>query len=174
MSSSIIIQRATEADADLIASLSSQTFYDTFHEQNSAEDMRLFLEQNFTAEKVLHELASPSNTFILAYQMDKAIGYAKLSDEHKPAELAHLNALEISRLYVVKEGIGLGIGKLLMEHCIWIASTMEKQGLWLGVWEHNQRAIQFYSKFGFEKFGEHLFMLGNDAQTDWLMKKALP
>jgi ribosomal protein S18 acetylase RimI-like enzyme len=60
-----------------------------------------------------------------------------------------------------------------MQRCIEIARQKNAQVIWLGVWENNQKAISFYTKWRFEKFSEHVFMLGNDAQTDWLMKKIL-
>ena len=45
--------------------------------------------------------------------------------------------------------------------------------MWLGVWEKNLKGIRFYERFGFKKFSEHLFVLGNDIQTDWLMMKKI-
>ncbi len=42
--------------------------------------------------------------------------------------------------------------------------------LWLGVWEKNEPAILFYEKQGFVPFDTHGFMLGNDLQTDILMR----
>ena len=82
-------------------------------------------------------------------------------------------ALEIARIYAVQKSIGKGVGRALMQHCIEIARQRNFRIIWLGVWEKNQKAITFYSKWGFEKFGDHMFMLGNDPQTDWLMKKVL-
>jgi ribosomal protein S18 acetylase RimI-like enzyme len=65
------------------------------------------------------------------------------------------------------------VGKALMAKCMEIASESEKDLVWLGVWEQNVRAIRFYSHWGFRKFSEHVFMLGDDRQTDWLMCKPL-
>lgn len=87
--------------------------------------------------------------------------------------MGNLNALEIARLYVLKDKIGTGVGKGLMISSIDIAKQKSKQVIWLGVWEKNARAIDFYTKWGFEKFGEQEFLLGNDLQNDWLMKKEL-
>ncbi len=81
--------------------------------------------------------------------------------------------MEIARLYVSKDAIGNGVGKLLMQESISIAKQRGKSLIWLGVWEHNKRAIDFYTKWGFEKFATHFFKLGDDNQTDWLMKKSL-
>ena len=82
-------------------------------------------------------------------------------------------AIELERLYAVQHYIGRQVGKKLMEECVDRAVKMGYQTIWLGVWEKNIRAIKFYEKNGFRKFGEHVFMLGNDAQNDWLMKKTL-
>jgi diamine N-acetyltransferase len=170
---SIVIKTATEKDTLLIKNLSWQTFFDTFHQQNSREDMELFLRNNFNQEAVRVEITNPNNTFLVAYIKREAVGYAKLSESENPEELNGANSIEISRIYSVKEKIGSGVGKTLMEKSFEVARKKDKEVVWLGVWEHNQRAIQFYRRFGFEKFGEHIFMLGNDKQNDWLMKKRL-
>jgi len=169
----IVIKTATEKDTSLIKNLSWQTFFDTFHQQNSREDMELFLKSNFNQNAVHAEIADPNNTFLLAYLKKEAVGHAKLSEGENPEGLSGVNAIEISRIYSVKEKIGSGIGKTLMEKSFEVARKKDKEVVWLGVWENNQRAIQFYRRFGFEKFGEHVFMLGNDKQNDWLMKKRL-
>jgi ribosomal protein S18 acetylase RimI-like enzyme len=41
--------------------------------------------------------------------------------------------------------------------------------VWLGVWEHNPRAISFYRKFGFVEAGEQTFHPGRDPQRDIVM-----
>lgn len=53
------------------------------------------------------------------------------------------------------------------------AATRGARSLWLGVWEHNPRAVAFYGKYGFRRVGQHTFVLGGDAQTDWLMECTL-
>ncbi len=42
--------------------------------------------------------------------------------------------------------------------------------MWLGVWEKNPRALRFYQKIGFQEFDKHIFTLGNEKQTDIMMK----
>ena len=106
----------------------------------------------------------------MAYLKREVVGYVKLSEGGSASDPEAKKAFEIARLYAVKNKIGSGVGKALMEHSIEFAKCKNADTLWLGVWSQNQRAIQFYRKFGFEKFGDHTFMLGNDAQDDWLMK----
>lgn len=118
----------------------------------------------------MHE---PGSVFFIAEENGSPAGYAKVRNQKTVEALDHLKALEIERLYAVKDWIGKGIGSKLMQHCLDYAFQQGYDVVWLGVWEHNPRAIQFYKQWGFEKFGEHVFMLGSDAQTDHLMKKNL-
>ncbi|MDQ3277994.1 MAG: GNAT family N-acetyltransferase [Bacteroidota bacterium] len=167
------LRYATPEDAALIADISRQTFYDTFAADNTPENMAKFLNEQFTKGKLMLEVGSTENVFLLAYDNDNVAGYLKLRDGKKLAALQELSAMEIARLYVVKEYIGKGVGKLLMQTAIDIARQKEKAVVWLGVWEHNQRAIAFYTAWGFQKFDACDFLLGNDLQRDWLMKKDL-
>ena len=157
--------------AELLKNISIKTFYDTFHEQNSAENMAIYVEENFTDSKIKKELNDPSNIFILAEENGLPIGYAKLSRSSAIPHIMKEECIEICRIYVLKEAIGKGIGKAIMNKCIEIAHGLKHKMICLGVWEHNRLAIAFYERHGFEKFGEHVFMLGNDRQNDWLMKK---
>jgi ribosomal protein S18 acetylase RimI-like enzyme len=167
------VRYATKEDAVLIADLSRQTFYDTFAADNSEADMAKFLSSQFTRGRLMLEVGARDNVFLLVYHLNKVAGYVKLREGKKPEILKDKQLLEIARLYVVKDYIGKGVGKLLMQESIAIAREKGKDIIWLGVWEKNQRAINFYSSWGFEKFGECDFLLGDDMQRDWLMKKEL-
>ena len=169
----IIIQRATSAHAESIAVLSRETFYDTFAAFNSKEDMDKFMNDSFSMQALINEIDVPGNIFLAAFMNEELVGYAKLAESKNPPELGDMNTIEIGRIYAAQKTIGHGVGKALMQQCIQLAAEKNKQIIWLGVWEHNQRAISFYHKFGFEKFGEHDFVLGNDVQTDWLMKRTI-
>ena len=162
---------ATQADALLIADISHQTFYDTFAEDNTKEDMEKFLNEQFTKGRLMMEVGAPENSFLLAYADDQIAGYLKLRDAKVPVELKNIPSLEIARLYVLKDFLGKGIGAALMQASIDAAKAKEKSVVWLGVWEKNTRAIEFYRRWGFQKFGEWDFLLGDDLQRDWLMKR---
>ena len=169
----IIIKLADVNDAELIAELSQQTFIETFASTNSKENMDKFLQESFSKEMLIKEVGASGNLFLLSYEEDKPVGYVRLRENNNPPELSGTNSMEIARIYVVKDAIGKSVGKLLMQECISIAEQKNKSLIWLGVWEHNKRAIDFYTKWGFEKFATHIFKLGDDNQTDWLMKKSL-
>lgn len=170
----LVIRYALPAESQLIADISRQTFYETFAESNTTEDMENFMNEQFSRDKLIKETEEPGNIFLLAYEDSEAVGYAKMRDGEKRPEFKGLCSIEIARIYALRKSIGKGVGRELMQKCIDIAREMNRDIVWLGVWEKNERAIQFYQKWGFEKFAEHDFVLGNDVQTDWLMYKRLP
>lgn len=167
------LREATQADAILVADISQQTFRYTFKDSNTPEDMELFLTQQFTRGKLMLEVGRPELTFLLAYQGAEVAGYVKLREGAPPTGLAANNVLEIARLYAMPAFIGKGVGKLLMQASLTTAKDRRKEAVWLGVWEHNQRAIDFYHRWGFQQFGVTDFLLGTDCQHDWLMAKML-
>lgn len=169
----VLIRPATKKDAVIIAEISRQTFYDSFIEDNTEADMQLFLAKQFTTKDLVKEVGAADNYFFLAYFNNELAGYVSMRESHLHSAFHGKSSIEIARIYAVKEMIGKGIGKALMEHCIAFSKKHKKEIIWLGVWENNLRAISFYQKFGFTKFGQQDFLLGNDLQTDWEMMKQL-
>lgn len=168
---SISIRSCALPDAEAIVSLGIRTFRDTFDEMNTPENMMLYINKTFTLKKIKEEIKERGSIFFIVEKDDDPIGYARLRTSHTPEALKGTVAMEIERLYVDKRFIGKRVGHLLMNTCLHYAKDHNFDTIWLGVWEHNERALEFYKKWGFEKFGDHVFMLGHDAQTDLLMKK---
>lgn len=173
MNEQVTIKQATIYDAGTIADLSRSTFYDTFAADNTEENMLIFMNRQFTRDALAAEVGMKSNTFLLAYKGGVLAGYVKLRESKGPPELAGYSSLEIARIYVVKSMLGQGIGRHLMQHSIDTARSRQKQVVWLAVWEKNERAIKFYTQWGFETFSKQVFVLGTDLQNDWIMKKEL-
>ncbi|SFN34434.1 spermine/spermidine N-acetyltransferase [Chryseobacterium oleae] len=171
---SIIINTASAEDLETIQSLGRQTFSETFAESNSEEAMKTYLDESFSTEKVKLELNNPDSHFFIAWEEDNAVGYLKLNSGAAQTELQDDDtSLEIERIYVKKSHHGQKVGQLLYDKALESAQSLGKNYLWLGVWEKNLRALNFYRKNGFEEFGTHTFTLGNDEQTDLMMKKIL-
>jgi ribosomal protein S18 acetylase RimI-like enzyme len=168
---SLKIERVGREDLNDLVKISRETFYDTFSGQNKKEDIDLFLESSLNPEKLREEMSEPDNHFFFAKEADLIVGYLKLSTA--VSDEIDGEVLEIARIYVVKEKLGSGVGKALLEFAISFAKQLNKKTVYLGVWEHNKKAINFYERFCFTKFGEHVFMVGRDPQTDWLLKKEL-
>ncbi len=168
--SKIEINKATIADLEIIQKISTKTFRETFSEVNSAENMANYIQENLNPEKITSEINNPESVFYIASLEKEIIGYMKLNFGEAQTEKQEGNNLEIQRIYVLQAFHGKRIGQLLLDETIKIAKEMAVNSVWLGVWEENDRAIQFYSKNGFVEFDQHIFVLGDDVQTDLLMQ----
>ncbi|MBV8327340.1 GNAT family N-acetyltransferase [Chryseobacterium sp.] len=171
--SSIIIHKSGEKDIELLQSMAIQTFTETFAEANTEKAMKKYLEESFNTEKIKSELNNPDSVFYIAWEEDNPVGYLKLNSGKAQTELQDENGLEIERIYVKKSHHGKKVGQLLYNQALESALRLHKSYLWLGVWEENLRALNFYRKNGFVEFDQHIFRLGDDEQTDLMMKKIL-
>ena len=169
----ITICPASILQLELFKKIGSQTFYETFVDTNTKQDMQEYLDKNFSTIKLTQELNNPDSSFYLAKSNDIVIGYLKINWAQSQTESNNENALEIERIYVLKKYFGKQAGKLLYEQALQIAQNKNMDYIWLGVWEHNPRAIRFYEKNGFVIFDKHIFTVGTDDQTDLLMKLKL-
>lgn len=170
------IRAATTADADVLAALGEQTFRDTFASENTAGDMEAYIGASFSRDALRVELADAANTFLLAFDNAHAqpVGYAKLRTGTMDASVAGPDPIELQRLYVDRGAIGHGMGAALMQASLDAARSAGCRTLWLGVWEHNARAIRFYMQWGFRRVGDHVFRLGSDDQKDLIMVRSVP
>lgn len=168
-----VIKQLTVSEVQILRQVSIDTFIDTYSKFNTAENMQMYVQQHFNEEQLISELESDSNFFFGIFDGDALAGYTKLRTTEHPEELKWKKHIELERIYAAKKYHGKGLGYRMMHYCLQFASENNYDVLWLGVWEKNERAIHFYKKSGFEIFSRHVFMLGTDEQTDWLMKKEL-
>ena len=164
------IRKLNITDLENLQKLSIKTFRETFGEMNTEEDMQKYLDENLSEEKLKSELENPNSEFYFAENDNQILGYLKLNFGNAQTENQGNETLEIERIYVLKEFFPLKIGQVLFEKSLEIAKEKKLKFIWLGVWEENKRAIRFYEKNGFKIFGKHDFVLGNDVQTDLMMK----
>lgn len=169
----IKISKVTSADISQLHAISRQTFDETFADHNTADDMQKYLDNNLSTNKLTNELIDPNSEFYFALVNNKVIGYLKINHGQAQTELKDKSSLEIERIYVLKDFHGKRVGQVLYNKAIDIATQTNAEYVWLGVWEKNPRAINFYKKNGFVEFDKHIFKLGNDEQTDIMMRLKL-
>ena len=168
------IRYGTTQDAKILSELGARTFYDTFAKDNTPENMDAHLKRSFSPEIQFNELSQPDVIFLIAEVEEIPVGYAQLLLKSKDKAIKGTSPLEIRRIYASQEYLGKGIGKELMQATINEARQRGCDCIWLGVWEKNQRAIDFYKKWGFREVGTHVFSVGDDPQNDWVLELDLP
>jgi ribosomal protein S18 acetylase RimI-like enzyme len=176
----VTIRELTTADIPELIALATKIFRDTFTHLNTPEAMEGFISKDYTFENFQRELKEAGSKNFFACDDDgKAIAFMRLRKNSEANHFLGDNNIEIQRIYVDKDYHGqrgpggLTVADQLMQLAIDIAREQKRDWIWLGVWEHNPRAQRFYQKWGFERFSEHDFYMGEERQTDWLMKKDL-
>ena len=167
------IRKLELTDIELLQKIAQQTFIETFSDENSEENLQKYLKEELSIEKLNNEVAVKDSEFYFAEDDNDIVGYLKLNFADAQTELKDDKAVEIERIYVLKEYHGKKVGQLLYEFAVKIAIEKNANYIWLGVWEQNQRAINFYRKYGFVEFDKHTFKLGDDEQIDIMMKLEL-
>lgn len=166
----ITIRKATISDLETIQEISTQTFIETFAAVNTPENMDSYIVENLNAQQLALEINNPESVFYLAILHKKTIAYLKINFGNAQTEIRSAQSMEIHRIYVLKEFHGKKIGQLLLNKAVKIGQESGVDAIWLGVWEKNHKAIQFYNNNDFVEFDQHIFTLGNDVQTDLLME----
>jgi ribosomal protein S18 acetylase RimI-like enzyme len=172
--SPITIAKANLVDLERLQQIGRQTFQETFAAGNSEENLAAYLANGFSQEKLAAELCNPHSAFYFVEQAGRVIGYLKVNTGPAQTEPQTAHALEIERIYVLQKFHGQRVGQLLYEQALTLARQAQAEFVWLGVWEENPRVIRFYQKNGFVAFDKHVFKLGDDEQTDIMMKLVLP
>lgn len=169
----IKIRRVTIKDAEVLSELAIKTFFDTFAGTCTEKDMDDFLYEYYNLEQVSKELNDKNDYFYFAEIDGIAVGYIRFKEDYFNYEkMKQWKALELKRLYILKEFHGKGVAQALMNFYFNYAFENKYELAWLGVWEFNFRAQKFYQKNGFENTGDkHPFPIGSTPQTDlWYWK----
>ena len=173
MDSNIKIRKAVEKDYDILANLGAKIFKQTYKDKVESSDLNSYVTSVFNKAKILKEIKDPYFTILIVLKNDKPVGYAKLLKSEIPKGSRKFNGIELVRLYVLKNYTRQKIGSKLLKECIKIAKKKRFKFIWLGVWERNHNAIDFYKKSGFKLFGYHKFNFENNIHNDLLMKKKI-
>ena len=160
-------------DLPVLQELSRRTFFEAFADVNTPEDMELYLAQAYNTQKLQTELLHKDCYFFFITAGDSVCGYLKLNDQSAQTEFHDARALEIERIYIAQAYQGCGLGNALIGKTVSMAKDLHKTYLWLGVWEKNYNAQRFYKSNGFYEIGRHDFYVGDDRQTDYILRKDL-
>ncbi len=161
---------ATPADLDTLVHMSRKIFHDSFDHLNTPENMQEYMDRAFNPQQLLSELNNPLSEFYFIRADDVIAGFIKLNRGPAQSDIYDDTSLEIERIYVDKQFQGHGLGAKLIAKAKERALALQLHAIWLGVWEKNPDAIRFYERHGFVRFGSHPFRMGDEVQTDVLMR----
>lgn len=173
-SDALRIRIAVESDAPALAAFAARTFEETFAPHNRPDDMRAHVSKAFGIVQQTQELLNPDMVTLLGFHAAMLVAFAQVKRQDPPPGIDIDAPIELHRFYVDRTAHGKGVAQQLMCAVRSAAREFGGQALWLGVWEHNPRAIAFYRKAGFVDRGSHDFFVGQDRQTDRVLVAPIP
>lgn len=175
MNDEIKVRLAQSEDAEILSKIGWQSFNEAFadHPKNHPDDMKIYMDEAFSVETISKDLQESNTFYLIAELENETAGYAKIKFDTREDCVSGDKPVELCRLYALDKFIGKGVGKTLMTEILRLAGEKNCDTIWLGVWEFNYRAQEFYKKFGFDKCGEHVFLLGTDPQIDWVLQRKI-
>ncbi|HZV68514.1 MAG TPA: GNAT family N-acetyltransferase [Saprospiraceae bacterium] len=164
------IRKVNPSDVNTLLAISLKTFHESFNHLNTPENMAYYMHKAFNTDKLFSELLNPFSEFYFAFHDNINAGYLKVNKCPAQSDIYDDQSLEIERIYIDSDYQGAGLGSQLLQSAVNRARELDLAYVWLGVWEKNKDAIRFYQRHGFEIFGSHPFVFGDEVQTDFLMK----
>ena len=173
MDRELTFRDAHDTDAADLADIGRDTFVETFGHLYSPTDLKRYLEDTYSVEKMKEDLRDPQVEIRMAYSGKRMVAYCKIGPVKLPTDVGPDPALELHRVYVYQAGQGVGVGRILLAWATERARQRGAKNLFLGVWEGNQRAIALYESRGFEKVGTYKFKVGDTLDDEFIMRLRL-
>lgn len=164
------ISRVQISELETLRSMAERTFRIAFQASNDPVRFESYCEKAFSIVRFRQELEHLQSQFWFCREEDTLVAYLKLNFDRHPAELESPRTVQVERLYVEPAFQGRRIGEKLLDFAKTQAKMAGAEWVWLSVWQENPPAVRFYERCGFEIFGTQTFWLGDEAQTDWLVK----
>ena len=156
----INIKIADDSDAEIISSLGSITFTETFGDLFPEPELEDYLIKTFSVEKISNSLKKQNNIYWVAYMNETPVGYAKIKLDSRVEEIGCKSQIQLQKIYVLKEYLDKKVGLALLNEIMANGEISSGTLIWLVVLHTNEKAVRFYEKSGFRKFREHFHQIG--------------
>ena len=155
---SVVIERATSADASAVLAYLTQIGGETDNLSFGAEGLPFSVESE--AAYIAQMQDSRDDIMLIAKEDGRIVGTCDL---HRLARrMSHRGEISVS---VLREYWNRGIGTLLMGRILDFARCNEFSVIDLQVRSDNAAAIRLYEKYGFEKIGSHPAFFRIDGES---------
>ena len=176
LSGEVHIRKAQASDAAALAQLAEQTFIATYGPHCDHNMVHEHCQKNFGVSQQLAEIENEHCITLLQFVGNELIGFMQMKQTDAPPcvqGITEVNTICLHRYYVTQKWHGKGVALILLKHANEYAKASGAQAMWLGMWQHNQRALAFYQKHGFEIVGEVEYQFGKVIENDKVLFRIL-
>lgn len=167
------IRQALGDDLALVRDVGIRTYQAHFGELwHHKAELDAFLAQDFSVEALEQTLQDADVCWLLGYEGDDLVGYARLNFDSLLAPTEKTGA-ELQKIYFLPEYAGRGYGQHFFEQVQLRAVERQQETLWLEVLQRNTSAQRFYQRQGLSICGETCYTSAQGSIGIWYMSKTL-
>ena len=160
------IRKALIEDVEVIRKIAFETWWPTYGEILSPEQISFMLEKIYSPNNIINELSHSDIEYLLLLEEDRRpVAFASYSPRKDEPEIFKLH-----KLYCLPETQGKGYGRILIDHVFEKVAAAGKIALDLNVNKYN-KALGFYEKMGFKVIQEEDIPVGPYFMNDYVMRK---
>ena len=153
------ITKATVEDVRLLVDIGRASFIESHGSSAAEQEINTYVNEKYNSEVLHQELSDPKNIYYVIYHDEQPAGFSKIVLDSPRKEIKQSNVTKLERIYLLKKFYGLKLGAELFNFNLSLSTNNNQSGMWLLVWEKNERAIAFYCKVGFTIIGKGDFRL---------------
>jgi len=153
----------------------TQTTYREHYQYLWKDKGEQYIQANYTATALSKELTDKNVGVYFIMEANEIYGFLKLHFDAAFENYSVKKALELARIYLLKKGIGKGLGKAVMQAVEEIAIKLDKKVIWLKTMDSSE-AASFYQNYGYEVCGETTLNIAGiykELQRQLILKKLL-
>lgn len=170
----MIVRPAQHSDIEGIAHVGVEVFHTAYdHAFPHPDAPNQYLAETYAPEAIAGAINHDAALLRVAVQGDQVAGFVWMKEEHTPECIEQRPAVEISKFYLLPEFQGRGVADSLMDDAVRTAEERGNAGVWLCVWEHNARALRFYTRWGFRHVGLNPVVVGGVLFNDLIVSRAV-
>ncbi len=148
MSSEITFKPCSESDIDVLVKISQQFYPEHYIHIWKNNDPSYYVNLSFTKKAFYDDFKVDNIKYFLAQEASKNLGLLKIRKDEQVDGFESSEALQLEKIYLLKESTGTGVGKKGMEFIKNYALSLNKKVIWLDVMTTSP-ALFFYKKIGF-------------------------
>lgn len=171
--STVTLRDAVGEDALCLSVLAMQVFLDTYATQGIRPAIAREVLSGYSQAVFAQALSDPRARLICAERAGHLVGFAHVTLGAAHALAPAGTQAELLRLYVQEPFTAQGVGTRLLAQAEQVASAVGATVLWLTPWVHNHRALQFYSRRGYQDHGLTHFTFEGESHENRVFARVL-
>lgn len=153
----IRIERATLNEVSIVCRIGYTEVGAAHRDSCSPHHLNEYLDTHYNEAAIAADIINSNHYYFILYYNNEPIGFSKIVLNQPHPAIQETAVTKLDRIYILQAYHDKKLGAELLRYNIEFAKQHQQVGMWLFTWIGNERAIRFYTQFGFEVIASHWF-----------------